>query len=634
MLQQMRDWFSYLKWMLVVVIFMFLVWAGASFTGAVFGFRGDRNDTWAAQVNGTQIEMQAFQRKARQLDNNYQSIFGEQYAQQRHLIRIGRQAMDQLVEEELLFQEASRRGLRVVPQEVAQAITRNPSFQQDGHFIGADRYRVLLKGNGVDIAMYEDSLRRGLLIQKYTQLVGAGAAVSDADVDAELLRRNRKTTVEYVLVDPKSVPAQAAPSDAETARYYEQHADHYRRGEGRTGIYVLLSPGEGAGSVEVTDAEIKAAYDRDLATRYTVREQRRASHILFKVPSGAPEKDVTRIETAARGVLKQAKAGSDFAALARAHSEDSTASAGGDLSFFGRGQMVKEFEDAAFSLPVGAVSDLVRTTYGFHIIKVTEARDARVMPLEEVRDRIREEIRTNRARAQALERAAALASAASGGKLETVARSQGLTVSNTGPVYQGGSLAELPASQPVVARMLQLQPGQVSDAISLASGQVVVQVTGTLPDEARPLAEVRDQVAREAREERERAAVGETIRSAGAGGLAALAKRFKTEVKTAADLTDGASLPGLPPNTAIEQQMASLQPGTVGEPIATASGILVMSVRERNDHKDLFEAQRDSTRDTLLQQQQDRLLRSVVHRLRQQGKVEINQTLVDSIDRS
>jgi peptidyl-prolyl cis-trans isomerase D len=634
MLQQMREKFRYLKWLLVIVVFMFVVWAAATYTG---GQSGQRENTaaWAAQVNGTTIEGATFQSYARQLDNTYQSLFGEQYAQQRGLVKIGRQAINQLVDEELMYQEATRQGLRVTPEEVAMAITRDPNFQENGRFIGVARYRDLFRAGNVGVGEYEAQVRRRLLIETYRNLIGNGVVVTDAQVEKEFLRRNQKTTVEYVLIDPKHLPAPPPASDEEAARYYEAHRDRFARGEGRTGTYVLISPQELARAITVADDEVLAAYNRDLPTKYTVREQRRASHILFKVATGVTPADASRIEAKARDVLKKARSGSDFAELARKYSEDSSASNGGDLNFFGRGQMVKEFEEAAFSLPVGAVSDLVRTNYGFHIIKVTETREPHTMTFEEVKDRLREELKLAQARSQAADRAAALAKASAGGGLEAVARSQGLTPTATGPVRPGDAVAGLAASQQVVARMMTLDTGKVSEAIAIPSGQVVVQVTGVVPDETRPLSEVRSQVNQALAEEGQRSAVLAAIHApSAASGLAALAKQFKVEIKTEKDLARGSALPGVPRNAGLDRQIETLSPGALGDPVTTTAGILVLSVKERNEHRDELASQRDATRDSLVSQDRERLVRSVLRQLRDQGHVKVNAPLVDAIDRS
>jgi parvulin-like peptidyl-prolyl isomerase len=182
--------------------------------------------------------------------------------------------------------------------------------------------------------------------------------------------------------------------------------------------------------------------------------------------------------------------------------------------------------------------------------------------------------------------------------------------------------------------MMELQPGQVSAAIPTPSGPVVAQVTGTVPDEPRPLSEVRSQVEKDLDDERALAVVRQRLESVGGADLPALARLFKTEVKSQVDLTRGAPIAGLPGDPAIQRQLESLAPGRIGEPILTTSGVLVLAVRERNDHREQFDAQREEARDALLQQERERLLRAVTRRLRAQGEVAINEPLVDSTDRS
>src|SRR6266581_7536421 len=169
MLQQMRDGFRYLKWLLVIIIFMFIWWAFATWGGGAS--RGRQEAAWAARVNGVAIPLEAFQSAARRMDSMYQSILGEQYAQQRSLIRIGRQTINTLVEQELVYQEALRQGITVAPQEVADAIMRDSNFQDKGLFIGLDRYRRLLEANHLNVEEYEDQERRRLLLDKFRHLI-------------------------------------------------------------------------------------------------------------------------------------------------------------------------------------------------------------------------------------------------------------------------------------------------------------------------------------------------------------------------------------------------------------------------------------------------------------------------------
>jgi peptidyl-prolyl cis-trans isomerase D len=333
--------------------------------------------------------------------------------------------------------------------------------------------------------------------------------------------------------------------------------------------------------------------------------------------------------------LKKAKAGEDFAALARKYSEDSSASSGGDLGCFPRGQMVKEFDDSAFSLPVGGVSDLVKTRFGFHVIKVKDKKPPHTTTLQEAKQALRQELQLERARGDVLKRAAEFSRAAAGGNLEPVAKSQGLTIQQTGEVHQGDALPGVIASQPVVARMLSMAPGTVSDPVAIPSGQVVLQVTGTSPPSTLPFKDVRARVQKDEEEERARQAVVETIRSDGrSGGLKAVARALKVDLKTQADLTSGASLPGVPLDASLARQIETLAPGTIGEPITTPTGIVVVSVKERRDHREDLVSQKDSIGDGLLRQRQDRLYRALVKRLRDRGRVEVNASLVDSLDKA
>jgi len=632
MLQQMRDGFRYLKWLLVIIIFMFIWWAFATWGGGAS--RGRHDDAWAARVNGVTIPSDAFQSAARQMDTMYQQLLGEQYAQQRSRVRIGQQTIGTLVEQELIYQEALRQGITVTPREVVEAIMRDPQFQENGRFIGPARYRKLLEANHYDVGQFEEQQRRRLLIAKFSQLIEDAVTVSDAEVEREFLRRNEKSTVEYLVIDPAKVGSKRPPDDAELRRHYEEHKDRYARGEGRVGIFAMFSHAEAAAAQNVSDQDVAAAYERMKSTRYSVGEQRCAAHILFKVGDQAAPDVAAKTETKARAILKRAKTGEDFAALARKYSEDSTAANGGDLGCFPRGQMVKEFEESAFTLPVGSISDLVRSRFGFHIIKVKDSRPARTTTLEEVREPLRQELKLEQARGDVLRRAADFARAAAGGKLEVVARSQGLTTQPTGEVREGDALPGVVASQPVVARMLTLAPGEVSDPIAIPAGQVVVQVTGTAPPAARPFQEVRGQILKDVEQERARRAVAEAIRSAGRpGDLKAVARVLKVELKTQAGVMRGASLPGLPLDAVVERQIGSLAPATIGDPVTTTAGIVVLSVKERRDHREDLPSQKDSISDGLQRQRRDRLYRALIKRLRERGDIQVNQPLVDSLDR-
>jgi peptidyl-prolyl cis-trans isomerase D len=459
--------------------------------------------------------------------------------------------------------------------------------------------------------------------------------VSNAEIEAELLRRNETTTVDYLIVNAADLLADDLPDDDAIGTFYGENTDRYMRGEGRAGSYVLLNARELGAAAAISDAEVEAAYQRDQVNRYIVQDQRRASHILFRVAPDAPAEESASVEEKARGVLEQARSEGDFAELAREHSDDTSASNGGDLNFFGRGQMVPEFEEAAFSLAAGEVSDLVRTNFGFHIIKVTEVRQARTIPLEEVRDTIREELSVSRGREEAARRAGTLAQASAGGTLEAVAQSQGVLLNDTGDLHPGEALPAVQGSHAVVSTMMTMNPGEVSDPIAVPAGLVVVQVTGVVNDTPRPLDEVRDRVRQDLLNELARQRIEEKAdeaRASGAG-LESVARSLDLELKTAENLSRGGQLEGVSRDPEITRQIGRLEPGTIGTPIATTSDLVVLSVRERLEHRERFDSQQGAVRDALLSQQRDRLLRAFLQQLRISGRVLINEPLVQTLDR-
>jgi peptidyl-prolyl cis-trans isomerase D len=632
MLQLMREQVRYLKWVLILVIVPFIYWgAGSLDIGRAPGAEGD----WAAEVNGETIPAGELRDRARAIDGEAQAGLGNQYAQMKQYLRIGQRALGELVDSELLYQEAVRQNLQVSPREIARFITRHPQFQENGRFIGARRYRELFRGGRASIEAFESDIHRRLMIAKCSSLITDGARVSDDEIEAEFRRRNETTTVDYFVAEAEKLLAGNLPAAEEVEGFYRENTGRYMKGEGRVGTYALLDARDLGAAAGVGDDEVEAAYERDKVNRYIVPDQRRASHILFRVAQDAPAAEVASVEKKAREVLGKIRAGGDFEALAREHSDDGSASNGGDLDYFGRGQMVPPFEEAAFSLQPGEVSDLVRTGFGFHIIKVTDVRQARTVPFDEVRDAIRDELARSRGRQLATERAGALAKAAADGDLETVARSQGLPLSDTGAMRSGDALPAVPGSQGVVARMLAMNPGQVSDPIAVPAGQVIVKVTAVVADEPRPFEEVREQVRNDLLNERALRRLDGAIDGARktGGDLRRAAKSLGQELKTAENLSRGGQLAGVAHTPEVTREIERLGPGEIGAPVVTPSGLVVVSVRERTKHSERLPDQRAAIHEALLSERQNRLLQSFLRQLRSSGSVIVNEPLVQALDR-
>jgi peptidyl-prolyl cis-trans isomerase D len=240
-------------------------------------------------------------------------------------------------------------GLTVSDAEVAQRIFAIPAFQQNGAFAGEQVYSQILAAQNPPLskAEFEDNLRQSLLIDKLRTALTDWVSVTDEEVDAEFTRRNQKVKAELVVFSSDKLRDQSTVSDADLSTYFDAHKETYRIGDRRKIKYVLIDVEQLRTRAVVLPGEVEKYY-RDNDQQWTTGEQVRASHILLKTEG----KDDAAVKAQAETLLQQLKGGADFAALAKKWSEDEASKAqGGDLDYFGRGRMVKEFEDVAFSRP-------------------------------------------------------------------------------------------------------------------------------------------------------------------------------------------------------------------------------------------------------------------------------------------
>jgi peptidyl-prolyl cis-trans isomerase D len=323
--------------------------------------------TTAGTVAGETISMKDFYDTYHRFVENY-SANGKNKTDPETMKQLGvdKQALQALIQVRVVDYAAKRLGLAVTPEEVSQAIESNPSLRNEGGFIGADAYKQLLAMNGIDIGQYEDGIRYILLSRKVSNLLTDSLSVPEQQLRDLFSRQNQEATVQYVLFDRQAAVKKINPTEADLRAYFDANKEKYNIKEERRVQYLLLPVSEIASTQQVSDSEINQAWARQPAE---AREETvDASRILFKVAD--PAKDA-EVKAKAEEVLKRAKAGEDFATLAKRFSEDeASVPQGGNLGAFPRGRMLKPFEDAAFALKPGEISGLVRSEYGYDIIKV------------------------------------------------------------------------------------------------------------------------------------------------------------------------------------------------------------------------------------------------------------------------
>ncbi len=336
----------------------------------------------AARINGDEISYTDFQTAYSNLYNLYQSIYqGNFNAALEKQLNLPRQAMQQLVEERLMVQQAEKLGLKVSQQELVNSIAQYDAFKINGQF-DRNRYLEVLNYQRITPEQFENTQRRQLLTQKVREQLQKGAAVSDEELKTAYHNENDKVNLNTVWLTPELVESKVKVTKDALTDFFKQNIEQFRIPEKVSLRYLQFDPARYEDQVAAfTDDELERYYRRNLDL-FEIKEEVKAAHILLRLAEDADQTTIDKRQKLAEDLLKQLNEGADFAKLAKAYSDDkSNAADGGEIGVFGRGIMVKEFEDAAFALKPGQLSDVVRTPFGFHIIRVDEHVEAGVKPL-------------------------------------------------------------------------------------------------------------------------------------------------------------------------------------------------------------------------------------------------------------
>jgi len=635
MLKTLRDNLKSLSWILILVVAVFVISVFADYGGRG-SWTGGGGRQWAARVDGEVIPATEFLASARSVDAYYRSLLGEAYERQRGNLNVGQQAIQQLVQEQLIIAHARELGLSVTPEEVRDAIVNDPSLQGPNGFVGADRYKSLLRQRGLDPGSYEGDIERSLLRRKWIEVVTAGVLVSDGEVEREVRRRNESADISYALFRPQDFTAQVTLSDADLERHWAAHQDDYRQGEGRRVEYVLFDRLREQRNIQVPEEEARAEYEGALRQRFTLPEQRRASHILIKTAEGADDAAYAAARARAEAALARVRGGESFVQVAREVSEDSSASAGGDLGYFGRGVMALPFEQAVWALEkVGDLSGIVQTQFGFHIIQLGGIQTARQKPFEEVRDEIRSDLafRKSGEIVESQARAFAEAVRATPESFRDEAGRRSLVVGSPVVLHPGAPLPGLGASPELERTILALAPGATSDAIATPRGHLVAHFIETVPGGVQPLAAVTDRVRDDLRAQRTREMAGRLARQAVSDPkhrpLADLATPLGFTVQEAPSVSRGLPIGAVGVSPELEAAVFTAPLNALTGPVETKAGPVVFEVRSRREMSDAdLASQTEPTREQLLADQRQKLATAVLQSLAEGATVEYNTELL------
>jgi peptidyl-prolyl cis-trans isomerase D len=634
MLDRMRRHKGWLKWSLALVCVTFVFFYIPSF------FKSDpasaSSPNRVASVGSRTISASDFRRRYLAQVNAYRASYGgsltDAILQQ---MQVPQQVLQQMIEENAEIDEAEKMGITVTDDEVKAQIVAIPGLQENGHFIGEQRYVALLRAQDPPMtpADFEQNVRQGLTLDKFRAGLTEWMSVSDAELERDYKLQNEKAILQVVAVLADNFKNQVNPTDAEIASHFEANKEKYRIPEERKIKFVRINTNDVAAKIKVPRTEVERFYNEHVGT-YTTPEQVRASHILLKT-DGKNDADV---KAKAESVLKEVKAGGDFAALAKKYSEDdSNAPQGGDLDYFPRGRMVPEFDAAAFNLKPGETSDLVKTQFGYHIIKVTDRKPAIVRDLKDptLYSEIETSVLHDLADAQVSEQADALAREATTPQLlDKAAAARGLKVEESAPFPRGGMVAQLGPQSPISTLAFEQADNAVSEPIALPTGRVLFYVSGKqasyVPklDEAR--AKVRDDVIQaRAVDLAKKKAQDLATQLKAAPDFAKAAKAAGFDAVTSQPLARGAVIPNVGKSPEVDAVAFAMPEGSVSGAIVTPQGAAIVKVTSRQEVTPAdYALAKDKFRVDALNQRRQRFYQSYMEKARTKMKIDIDNEAV------
>jgi peptidyl-prolyl cis-trans isomerase D len=550
-------------------------------------------------------------------------------------LNLKQQTVEQLVNSTLMRQEALRVGFTVNDEELRDSI-RNISVFQEGNHFDQTRYQRILTAARMTTGEFEEGQRNDLLRKKLERFV-SDAVSATTDEALELFRfNNERLNLAFIKIPSTDLLAAVTVDKKDSEDYYKTHNESFRQPERIRFAYLAYPASHFESKVQVTPQDEETFYNDHKVDRFTTPAQVHARHILFSYPGNSSAEDKAKLRETATGVLTRARAGEDFATLATTYSQDmGTAPKGGDLGFFPRGRMVKSFEEAAFNLSAGAISDLVESQFGLHIIKAEEVQAERERPLEEVRAEVHQEVVRERARDLARDQATQdHGKIQNGAKLAEVAQSAGLTIVESPLVSRDESLPDLGRQPELTNAAFGLTLDQVSEPVQAGEAWYLVSPRERVESKIPDFAQIADDV-----EKRLRAEKAEQLAKTKADALLTQAKEKKdlapiaTEAKLEVEESglfsrQGSYIPKIGNLPDLKKEAFRLTPESPFPSqtyLWSGTAFVVMLKEKVPANTTDFDKKKEELRDELQKRKQTTVLEDFVNALKKQAKITLNQ---------
>jgi peptidyl-prolyl cis-trans isomerase D len=609
-----------------------------------------------AKVNGNDIKSDEVRQTARQMAQQDAQRYGEMASKlmpflvQQETVR----ALDQMINRQVLLSEAGRMGLRVTPDEVKDELQHGryaATFFPGGNFIGQVEYEDMLQRANLTPVKFEHEVGDDILLTKLQALISGSTSLSDAEIHEQFVKQNAKVKFDYAVLKQDDLRKGLHPTDEELKAFYGSHKANYANSvpEKRKAKYAVIETGKAEADVQVTADDLRTYYDQH-RDQYRMPEQVKVSHILIKTPLPGPdgkvdEKGVAEAQRRAEDLLKQVRNGAKLEDLAQKYSEDpGSAKQGGSLGWIGKGQTVPEFEKAAFSLPKGQTSDLVKSSYGFHIIRVDEKQEAHMKTIDEVKAEIEPIIKHQKGQQIAQQQAEALLKRSQAQGLDAAAAAQGVPVITSDYFSRKDMLPGLGPATQFMDAVFTATEKSTPDVAPASQGIVVFQLLGVKPAATPTFEEIRSRVEEEFKNERSSILLSQKIqelsdRAKAEHGLGRAAKEMGATVKSSDFVLPDGQVPDVGSMSGQASVAFTMKPGEISGPINSGANAVVLQVLETQQPTEAeYAAKRDQIRDQLLlSKQQERFglfVSSLVDEMTRSGKIKRNEEEIKALSRS
>lgn len=614
-----QSWGVKLLFGLIVVVFVF--WGVGSFRS--------NKAAILATVNDQPIMIREF---GRAYDRTLQEMREQQPQFDQEQIKamdLKNRVFNQLVSSVLLKQKAEQWGMTISPRELRDTIGRITAFQNENKQFDPQRYKAILKANNLTPGQFEQDYAHNILMEKVRSYIEMPAKPDPEEVRDFYNYAQARARAEYIPFEWSAYKDQVEIKPENMKEYYENNKDRFRIPEKMIISYLDFTPDSLAEIRDISDEEIKAYYTEH-QKEFSRPEQVKARHILIELPEDADGNAVKEAENKIKEIQAKIASDEDFARLAREYSDGPSASNGGELGWFSRGSMVKPFEEAAFALESGEVSDPVRTRFGLHLIKVEERKEAGTKTLAEAQSQIRE----NLARQEVAEELPDLIDTAlemllSSGDLDNVARELDLEVRKTAPFAKSSGPAELNLPQAKTAELFAMSEGEITESpIMVDNGYLLARVEEKIPSRSKKFARVKPEI--DSILTREKAmAMAETEAAAVLKKLLSDPEKIPDEFKDRVEQTEEFGRRGFIPGLGLNPDLvAKLFETSVGNwlesPYQISSGyVLARPTGHIQPDKEEFEEQKQFWISAYGRMQQEQYLQAFIQQLKNKAEIEL-----------